>query len=104
MTCLVEWRKQIMLPTLTEQQRNEYKVRIIKQIEEGSRMLDLDMIVRVAKGEKKGQRADEDNTGVVELFRQHAEQHKKLQEENRRRLEDVKRKDEHMKAGKMVCM
>ena len=93
----MEWRRQLMSPELTEAQRENFKISIIKQIEEGSRSLDLDMIVRVPAGEQKGQRAHEENTGIVELFRQHSELQAGQDREKERQRQAEFRKQEALK-------
>lgn len=62
--------------------------KIIKVIEEGSRQLNLDLIVRVPKGPNKGQRAHETNTSVVDLYNQYQSLHKKELLQRRRLQKD----------------
>lgn len=75
-----------------EQQKEEINQRVIKVIEEGSRKLNLDLIVRVNDGHQKGQRANESNTAVIDLFNQYSEVQEKedLSKRNRKIREEMK--------------
>ncbi|KAG2388429.1 hypothetical protein C9374_000593 [Naegleria lovaniensis] len=68
-----------------EQQKEEINQRVIKVIEEGSRKLNLDLIVRVNDGPQKGQRANESNTAVIDLFNQYSEVQEKEDQSKRNR-------------------
>ncbi|KAL0477542.1 dedicator of cytokinesis protein 1 [Acrasis kona] len=74
MATLVGLRKTIIdqrFKDTDKKTKDEVAEKVIKVIEEGSRQLNLDLIVRVASGPEKGQRAHEHNTAVVDLFRQY---------------------------------
>lgn len=53
-----------VIQLILKTRRKEYKEKIIQKIEEGRRMMGLDMIVRTASGEP----ATEKNTGIVTLL------------------------------------
>jgi hypothetical protein len=56
---------------LEPQERKEVSDKILRLIEKGSRKLNLDLIVRVEKGDNKGERATEKNTPIIDLYRLH---------------------------------
>ena len=68
-----------------DQQKEEINQRVIKVIEEGSRKLNLDLIVRVNDGTQKGQRANENNTTVIDLFNQYLDVQEKEDYQKRKR-------------------
>ncbi|KAL9652523.1 hypothetical protein ABK040_000094 [Willaertia magna] len=89
MGILVGLRKQItdlkFQQTADENQKEEINQKVIKVIEEGSRKLNLDLIVRVNEGSLKGQRANEVNTSVIDLYRQYADVQEKEDYSKRKR-------------------
>ncbi|EFC46922.1 Ded_cyto domain-containing protein [Naegleria gruberi] len=75
-----------------ENQKEEISQKVIKVIEEGSRKLNLDLIVRVNDGPQKGQRANESNTSVIDLFNQYMDVQDKedIAKRNRKVREELK--------------
>jgi hypothetical protein len=72
MAILVGLRRLLIDPSFAKMDikaRKEHADKILRVIEEGSRKLNLDLIVRVEKGENRGQRASEKNTPVISLYR-----------------------------------
>ncbi|EGG21230.1 SH3 domain-containing protein [Cavenderia fasciculata] len=69
LSLLLDWHAKIMSPSITLEVREMLKGKVISKIEEGRRLMGLDMIVRTANGEP----AHESNTGIISLYRMHQE-------------------------------
>ncbi|XP_074603894.1 dedicator of cytokinesis spg isoform X2 [Brevipalpus obovatus] len=65
---LIEWRRQIIEATLTQDQLKELKLKITQHIDLGNRLLGLDLVPRV-----DGQIADPELITPIELYRVHQE-------------------------------
>jgi hypothetical protein len=61
---LLEWHHKICSNGTTETRRKELKDKVFAKIEEGRRLMGMDMIVRTSTGEV----ATERNTGVIALY------------------------------------
>jgi len=66
---LLEWYHKISFAGTTETRRKELKEKVVQKIEEGRRLMGLDMIVRTTGGEP----ATEKNTGIITLLHMHQE-------------------------------
>ncbi|GAM25576.1 hypothetical protein SAMD00019534_087510 [Acytostelium subglobosum LB1] len=69
LSLLIDWHTKILSPSLTLEVREMLKDKVISKIEEGRRLMGLDMIVRTPTGEP----AHEGNTGIIQLYRMHQE-------------------------------
>lgn len=64
---LTNFHRKLHMHGLTEAQKNEFRSSAVAKIEEGRRLLGMDMVVRTAAGEP----ANETNTPLVELYKMH---------------------------------
>jgi len=69
LSLLLDWHTKINSPSITKEVRDMLKGKVISKIEEGRRLMGLDMIVRTPNGEP----AHEKNTGIIQLYRMHHE-------------------------------
>ncbi|KYQ89326.1 SH3 domain-containing protein [Tieghemostelium lacteum] len=69
LSLLLDWHSKILSPSITLDVREMLKGKVISKIEEGRRLMGLDMIVRTPNGEP----ANEKNTGIIQLYRMHQE-------------------------------
>eukprot|EP01133_Synstelium_polycarpum_P010994 gene10994-12806_t len=65
LSLLLDWHSKILSTSITLEVRDMLKGKVISKIEEGRRLMGLDMIVRTANGEP----AHETNTGIIQLYR-----------------------------------
>jgi dedicator of cytokinesis protein 1 len=64
---LTNFHRKLHMAGLTEAQKNEFRTSAVAKIEEGRRLLGMDMVVRTNAGEP----ANETNTPLVELYKMH---------------------------------
>ncbi|EFA76538.1 SH3 domain-containing protein [Heterostelium album PN500] len=69
LSLLLDWHSKILSTSITLEVREMLKGKVISKIEEGRRLMGLDMIVRTPSGEP----AHENNTGIIQLYRMHQE-------------------------------
>eukprot|EP01132_Coremiostelium_polycephalum_P004848 gene4848-6043_t len=69
LSLLLDWHSKILSTSITLEVREMLKGKVISKIEEGRRLMGLDMIVRTPNGEQ----AHEKNTGIIQLYRMHQE-------------------------------
>lgn len=76
---LIEWRRQLINGTLTQDQMNEIKLKMAAKIDWGNRLLGLDLVPRV-----DGQVADAELVSPIELFGIHVRSSEPLQQTSQR--------------------
>ncbi|EGC38812.1 hypothetical protein DICPUDRAFT_27977 [Dictyostelium purpureum] len=69
LSLLIEWHSKIANHSTEAQEVREIKGKVINKIEQGRRLMGLDMIVRTPNSEP----AHEKNTGIIQLYRMHHE-------------------------------